>query len=111
MSSRRDHERYPFKQFGAFGESADDRSGSSGEADSSSGVVLVRDSTDFGGIAFRLAADGCDGLEVAGLFVHEANLGPSDPIDRAHPIDEVLSVAARREQRQWAATPASDSAH
>jgi hypothetical protein len=53
----------------------------------------------------------CERFEVTGLPVGEADLGPCDAIGVPHSVLEVLSFAARSEQRQGSATATSDYAH
>lgn len=106
MSAGRDDERDAPKQARVLRESPDDCPGTSGEADRSRGVVLLGHGADFGRIAFGLAADAREGFEVAGRFVGKADLRASDSLGVPHPVDEVLALTARREQRHGLTTAA-----
>jgi hypothetical protein len=74
-------------------------------------VVLLGESANLGGVAVRLTPDTCDVVEVAGLLVDEADLRAGYPIGVAHPSDEVFSLAARREQREWSSTASLGHTH
>ncbi len=110
-STGRHDERDPLKQGETLGKSADDRPGSSGEADRLSGLVVEGDRSDLGSIAFGLAADTGEGLNGVRPLVDEADLGTSDMVGVPHPNVEILAVTARSEQRHWFATAPSGYTH